>query len=171
VFVICHKLGLFCQWRHRANIHDSFICHLTIHMHTNCYESALSNTGTYLIQITEISYRSTIWTCSRVVHLQHGSMRRRSFSFAVDGADYCQRPPAWPRRQKNVCSPSLGCCPSAWRIGPMNLYTSPCTLNTDGPLETPADSPGTTCSCSVWRRGGTVENVLINQSADKRAQG
>jgi len=59
----------------------------------------------------------------------------------------CQRPPAWRRPRKT----------SAVRLPDASAS---CTLNTDGPLETPADSPAS-----------DVADVLTNQSADTRAQG
>jgi len=65
-----------------------------------------------------------------VVHLQHGSMRRKSFIRSPSTA-----PKRWLATygRIDVCR-YFGCCPSAWRIGPMNLYTLPCILNNDGPL-------------------------------------
>jgi len=67
---------------------------------------------------------------------------------AVDGAETLtlSTSACMAASTKNVCSPSV------WRIGS-------CTLNTDGPLETPADSPAS-----------DVADVLTNQSADTRAR-
>ena len=57
-------------------------------------------------------------------------------------ASNCQRPPTWRRERKTF----------AVRLPHASAL---CTLNTDGPLEMPADSPAS-----------DVADVLTNQSAD-----
>ena len=80
-----------------------------------------------------------------VVHLQRGSTCRRSFMRSPSTVrKRCQRPPAWPRPRKTSAVPQ----PDA---------SASCTLNTDGPLETPADSPAS-----------DVADLSTNQSADTR---
>jgi len=75
-----------------------------------------------------------------------GRRRRRG------NANNCQRAPAWPRRRKRLQSVCLTHRPHEPILDHVYLE-----------YRRSAEPPGTMRRCSVWCRGGTVQNVLTIQ--------